>query len=324
MLKINLVIDGNYTLYRSVFILNKIKTLYGDLETLLLRDYNNISNVFQYDMIYFISDSKQNWRKTFYPEYKDGRKKDSEIDWKFVFETYDKFKENITHRNNCMVYTIDPFEGDDIMAHIINETNKDGYSNFIISNDGDMHQFLKFDIAENYINIMYNHKFNDEKIFVPKNHNIFFNHIEENLEQDIFDLNNDSEFVEHFERLKARCTVVEIDKEKSLFQKIVTGDKGDNILSVIKFDKKMRGIGKAGGETVWNMFKERYPNEIDFDSNEFVDNLVEILSIYKKNKELDFKEKVRKNIIFSRKLIRLESEYLPKGMLEILESNVNI
>jgi len=324
MLKINLVLDGNYLLYKSVFILDRLKTLYGDLETLLLRDYNNISNVFQYDMIYFVSDSRQSWRKTLYPEYKDGRKKDSKIDWEFVFDTYESFKENITTRNNCLVYTIDPFEGDDIMAHIINETNKDGYSNFIISNDGDMHQFLKYDIAENYINIMYNHKFNDEKLFTPKNYNIFFNHIEKNSEQDIFDLNNDSEFVEHFERLKARCNVIEVNKEESLFKKIVTGDKGDNILSVVKFDKTMRGIGKAGGETVWNMFKERYPNEINFDSDEFIENLVEILSIYKKNKDEDYKEKIRKNIIFSRKLTRLESKYLPKGMLETLKSSIII
>lgn len=322
MLKIQLIIDGNYLLYKSVFILDKLKTLYGDLETLLLRDYNNLSNAFQYDMIYFVSDSKQSWRKSLYPEYKDGRKKDSKIDWEFVFDTYDNFKENIKRRNNCMVYTIDPFEGDDIMAHIISETNKKGYCNFIISNDGDMHQFLKFDTKNDYINIMYNHRFNDERIFVPKNHNIFFNHIEENSEQDIFDLNSDSEFIEHFEKLKARCTVVEVNKEESLFKKIVTGDKGDNVLSVVKFDKTMRGIGKAGGDTVWNMFNERFPGEINFDTDEFVENLVEILSIYKKNKDKDYLEKVRKNIIFSRKLVRLDSKYLPKGMLKVLEEKV--
>lgn len=324
MLKPILVIDGNYLLYKSVFILKKLKTLYGDLETLLLKDYNKISNIFQYDKIYFVSDSRHSWRKSIYPEYKDGRKKDSDIDWEFVFETYEKFKENLTLRNNCEVYTIDSFEGDDIIAHIITESNKEGYSNVILSNDGDMHQFLDFNIANNYINIMYNHKFNDEKMFVPKNHNIFFEHIEKNCEQDIFNLNTDSEFVEYFERLKARCVTVEVDKEESLFKKIVTGDKGDNILSVIKFNKTMRGIGKAGGETVWNMFKERFPNVIDFDSDEFVDNLLEILSIYKKNKDVDYLEKVRKNISFSRKLVRLDSRYLPQGMLQVLESKINI
>lgn len=324
MLKTNLIIDGNYMLYRSVFILNKIRTLYGDLDTLLLKEYNNMSNIFEYDMIYFISDSKRNWRKLIYPQYKEKRKKDTNIDWGFVFDTYKSFKETITERNNCMVYTIDPFEGDDIMAHIISKTNKDGYSNLIISNDSDIHQFLNFDISKDYINLMYNHRFNDEKIFVPKNHNIFFNHIEENSEQDIFDLNNDQEFVSHFERLKTRCTVVEIDSDKSYFKKIVAGDKGDNILSIIKFNNSMRGIGNAGAETVWNMYKEKFPNKINFDSNIFIDNLTEIISIFKKNKDLDFKEKVKKNIYLSRKLTRLDSKYLPKGMKEILESKIVI
>lgn len=46
MINFNNVIDGNYFLYRAVFILHKLKTLYGDLETLLLNDFNNITNEF--------------------------------------------------------------------------------------------------------------------------------------------------------------------------------------------------------------------------------------------------------------------------------------
>lgn len=324
MLKINLIIDGNYTLMKSVFMLDRLRTLYGDLETLLLRDYNNISNVFQYDMIYFVSDSKTSWRKISYPEYKDGRKKDLKIDWNFVFETYESFKETITARNNCLVYTIDPFEGDDIIAHIITESNKEGYSNLIISNDADIHQFLKFSTADNWINIQYNHKFNDERLYVPKNYNLFFNHIEENSLQDIFDLNDDQEFVNHFDKLKNKCKLIEIDSEQSYFTKIVAGDKGDNIVSIAKFDNEMRGIGKAGAETIWKMYKEKYPDEINFDDDLFIENLTDILSIYKKNKDTDFRNKLKENIIFTRKLTRLDARYLPNGMKEILKNNIKI
>ena len=70
MINMNLILDGNYQLYRSVFILHKLKTLYGDLETLLLNDYNNITNAYPFNVIYFISDSKKSWRKMIYPEYK--------------------------------------------------------------------------------------------------------------------------------------------------------------------------------------------------------------------------------------------------------------
>ena len=119
MINLSLIVDGNYFLYRAVFILHRLKTLYGDLETLLLHDYNNLSNAFPFTKIYFVSDSKKSWRKSLYPEYKGKRKKDLDIDWEFVFETFEKFKDSIKGRHNCLLYQIDPFEGDEIgRAHV--------------------------------------------------------------------------------------------------------------------------------------------------------------------------------------------------------------
>lgn len=322
MLRTILCLDGNYLLFKSVFILDKLRTLYGDLETLLLKDYNNITNAFNYDMICFVSDSKTSWRKSIYKEYKDGRKRDKSIDWEFVYDTYEKFKNNIITRNNCLVYAIEPFEGDDLMAHIITKSNKDGFSNIIISNDADIHQFLKFNVADNYINVMYNHKFNDERFYVPKNYNIFLNHIAANSEQDIFDLNNDQEFLQHFDRLKSKCKLVEIDNEQAYFKKVVAGDRGDNILSIAKLNPQMRGIGKAGAEIIWNMYKEKHPSKIDFDTDDFVENLTDIISIYKKNKDSEFLDKLKENIIFTRRLTRLDQKYLPNGLINILENNI--
>ena len=320
---LNLIVDGNYMLYRSVFLLYRLKTLYGDLETLLLNDYNNMTNDYPFAIIYFISDSKKSWRKMLYADYKAGRKKDDNIDWDFVFDTFDKFKENIKSRHNCLTYQIDPFEGDDIIAHIVNESNKQGTSNFIISNDGDLHQLLKFSIPDNYINVMYNHKFNDDKIYVPENYQIFLNHLE-NMEVSIFDLTDDNDFVNFFEKIKQKSKVVPVNGEESYFKKIVAGDDGDNILSVVKFTKEIRGIGTAGSDVVWHMYKEKYPMIIDFDSDIFIERLTEILGIYRKNKEVDFKSKVIENIKKSRTITRLDARYLPKGLYENLLENIKI
>ena len=41
---------------------------------------------------------------------------------------------------------IDYAEGDDIIAYIVNENNKLGYSNVIIASDSDLHQLLRFDL----------------------------------------------------------------------------------------------------------------------------------------------------------------------------------
>lgn len=320
----SLVIDGNYLLYRAVFILHRLKTLYVDLETLLLNDYNNLTNAYPFHIIYFISDSKKSWRKAYYSEYKGKRKKEEKIDWEFVFDTFDKFKENISRRHNCLLYQIDPFEGDDLIAHIVKETNKEGGSNLILSNDGDLHQLLKFSTTDNYINMIYNHKFQDEKIYVPKNYSIFIKYIEDTTEGDIFDLNDDIDFINYFDKLTNKAKIVQINNEESYFKKLVSGDSGDNILSVVKFTKETKGIGDAGSDSVYTMYKQKFPDEIDFDSDDFIKNLCDILAIYKKNKEIDFKEKVLENIKLSRKLTRLDGKYLPEGMQQILFDNIKI
>lgn len=324
MIKLNLVLDANYLLYRSVFILHKLKTLYGDLETLMLNDYNNLVNAFPFSMVYIVSDSKKSWRKNIYPDYKSKRKKDSDIDWDFVFDAFDSFKEKAKNRHNCMLYQIDLFEGDDIVAHIVKETNKDGYSNMIVSNDGDLHQLLEFSTSNNYINMMYNHKFKDERLYVPYNYEIFLKYIQDNTTDDIFDMNDDIDFINYFDKITTKAKISNINKEKSYFKKIVSGDTGDNILSVVKISKETKGIAEAGSETVYAMYKDRYPNDIDFDNDEFIENLCEILSIYKKNKDIDFKEKVTENIKFSRLLTRLDNKYLPNGYYQILLDNIKI
>jgi len=324
MINLNLIVDGNYALYRAVFILHRLKTLYGDLETLLLNDYNNMTNAYPYTIVYFVSDSKKSWRKAYYSEYKGKRKKEEKIDWEFVFDTFDKFKENIKHRHNCLLYQIDPFEGDDIIAHIVKETNKEGSSNMILSNDGDLHQLLKFNTAENYINMIYNHKFQDERLFVPENYSIFLKYIEDTSVGDIFDMNNDIDFINYFDKLTSKAKIVSVNPEESYFKKVVSGDGGDNIMSVVKFTKETRGIGTAGSDTVWAMYKQKFPQEIDFDSDEFIKNLCDILSIYRKNKEFNFKEKVCENIKISRKLTRLDGKYLPDGYQQILFDNIKI
>jgi len=325
MIKINLIIDGNYLLYKSVFILHKMKSLYVDLETLLLKDYNNLTNEYPFKHIYFISDSKYNWRKKIYAEYKGKRKKDSDIDWEFVFDTFDKFKESIKNRHNCLLYQIEPFEGDDIIAHVVNKSNNEGYSNLVISNDGDIHQLLKYSTTDEYINMMYNHKFQDERLFVPINYNIFLKHIEDNTSGDIFNLDDENtEFINYFDKITYKAKITTINDEESYFKKLVSGDTGDNIMSVVKVTKDGRGIGDTGSQSVYDMFKIKYPNVIDFDSDTFIDELCDILSIYKKNKDVEFKEKVTENIIFSRKLTRLSSNYLPDDLEQVLLDNVKI
>ena len=113
-LKTNLIIDCNYLLYKSVFILKKTRSIEEDLGNLLRKDYDRISKAFSYTNLFVASDSGKSWRKTLKSDYKGTRKKDDTIDWSMVYREYDKFKTELKERPNCNVIEVDGMEGDDI------------------------------------------------------------------------------------------------------------------------------------------------------------------------------------------------------------------
>ena len=76
-MKVNIIIDGNYLLYKDVFILKKLRRIKQDLSELLMNDFKKLSKSFSFDNIYFVSDSREgNWRKMEYKEYIEFRKHD--------------------------------------------------------------------------------------------------------------------------------------------------------------------------------------------------------------------------------------------------------
>ena len=82
--------------------------------------------------------------------YKSTRKKDSDIDWNFVYETYSQFKKDV----KIKVFESQSTEGDDWISFLISESNSKFQSNMVISNDYDIKQLLKYDINNLYINFM--------------------------------------------------------------------------------------------------------------------------------------------------------------------------
>jgi len=331
MIKSNIIIDGNYLLHKNVFILKKLRAL-SDLQMLLERDYDKITRSFPFDNIYFVSDSREsNWRKQVYKEYKGKRKKDIDIDWDFVFETYDNFKEIIKTKRNNKLLEFPGLEGDDFIAHIITTSNKKGYSNILVASDGDLQQLLDYDINNNFINVQWNYRFSDERLYLPENYQLFLDSINNSESTDIFSLDNSSDFSNYIENLINRTKIKSIIKEQLLFEKIVQGDNSDNIPSIIKIkDGKLnpegRGIGETGAKSVYKLYKEIHPEAIDIHSDIFISRLMEVILYYKKikNAEQDMKDQIIKNIIFNRMLITLDSKYLPEHINENLNNHFDI
>ena len=323
MIKVNMCIDGSYLLYKCVFILRKTKSINMDLEDLLHIEFNKIIRSYDYNNIYFVSDLGASWRKEIFDAYKKGRKKDDKIDWENVYNIYDSFKDELNNRNNVSVYEFPKIEGDDIIAYVVNQSNKIGYSNVIVASDKDLHQLLKFDLNNNYINIMWNFKTSDERTYYPENYQIFFDSVENNREVDLFEENDyDVDFLNFLEGLAARTKSFEINNEEALFTKIVQGDNSDKIPSIFK--RGNRGIGEKGAEKIYKMYKDIYSEPVDFNSDDFLRKLVGVVAYDKKFDDNTEKKVVYLNAKDNRMLIKLDEIYMPSYLYGMIKNKVVI
>jgi len=321
-MKLNILLDGNYILNKSVFTLYKLRNLYTDLPIALEKEYNTLSNLFYFSKIYFISDSRGNWRKNYYSEYKGTRKKNENIDWNTVYEIYDKFKSDLNKKKNCDVLQINNLEGDDIIAYVVKETNKKGFSNMIISNDSDLFQLINYDIINKCINFMYNSKYSDERVYLPNLYNVFLENIEKDGDiNDLFIGNDDIDFIEFIKNMIINKNVNDIDYEMELFIKII-GHNKDNIKSI--YLKGNRGIGKIGGEKIYNFYKETYPDIIDFNSIDFKKRLIESIKYYKRIKDDIQDNDMKKRLNMNLKLVKLDKVSIPTNLYNKMQENILI
>jgi len=317
-MKCSLIIDGNYLLNKDVFILFGMKSLYSDLLNLLRKDLQTLIKKHSFDSVYFVADSKLRWRQQFYKEYKQNRSADESIDWSWVYTEYNKFKQEIKNMSNLHSHEIDWLEGDDLISYIVNENNKKGISNLIIAADGDIKQKVEFNLDLEYINIMYNYKFSDEITYWPNNYDIFIKEMYKTVGSTLFDMSDDTEFLTFLEDLEFKTKVKQVSPEEVLFCKLISGDKKDNVPSA--YIKNDRGIGDVGSLSIYRLYKETNDENIDFDSDIFINKLTELISYSKKITDQTVKDSIKENLIRNRKLKKLDENYLP---LELKEQMVN-
>lgn len=321
-MKINVIIDGSFLMYKNVFILQKIRRINQDLLELLENDLKKIRKSLPFDNIFFVSDSKEsNWRKILYKEYKGKRKKDDSIDWQSVYDIYNQFKDKVKKQRNIKFLELSGLEGDDFISYIIKEYNKKGYSNLIVASDRDLNQLLTHNIKEKWLNFQWNYKFNDERVYLPENYQLVINEISNNMNENLFDLNVDSEFVEYIENLVSRTKTKIVTSEEICVTKILQGDSGDNIPTCIKIkDGKVnpngRGIGESGAQKIYKLYKEIHPEKIDLDSDVFINNLADIIIFNKKIKDNTAKDVIINQLKFNRKMIFLDSKYMPESIYQ--------
>ena len=315
----DLIIDGNFVLSKLVFTLHKNNLLFGALHKSLENAINNYRKWYPFANVYFVSDSKEkSWRKQLTKAYKATRKKDSDIDWTFVYGAYDEFKQSM----NGLVKVLEAphVEGDDWIAYLCDKANKEGRSTIIVSNDYDIKQIVNYGMDPLYINIMTNEMYNKEKLFMPENYQTFISKVKNLPNDDIFNLNDNSEFLGLLDRFLNKYEIVEIDPIESLMIKIISGDQSDNIGSVwsqVKNGKK-RGIGSKGAKTIYDSYLLEF-GEINLKDPDLYENIADLICEKKKLSKTQI-ESIVENINDNVKLIDLRLENLPVEIIEKMEN----
>jgi len=317
-MKTNLIVDGNYLLNRLTFTLHKNNLLYGALTKSLENSISNYKRWYSFSNIYLVSDSKKrSWRKNIHDSYKLNRKKDSDIDWTFVFDTYSDFKNNI---NGIKVLEAPTIEGDDWISYLVEMSNNDNHSTLIVSNDYDIKQKLKYYLDPLVINIMANEIYNKQKVFLPDNYQIFINELKKLPNDDIFNLNNNKEFINLIDGFIEKYDINSVNWSESLFIKLVSGDKGDNIDSAwsqVKNGKK-RGIGDKGAKTIYDEYIKEFGN-IDWNDIDLYENIADLICEKKKLSKLQI-PKIASKLNYNSSIINLDLKKLPKDIIDIMEN----
>lgn len=143
-----LLFDLNHVAYRCLFSAQKdIKDIGWQYFKHIM--YNHIialARRFDADEIYLMVDSKENWRKKIYPEYKATRKEKREahddIDWNQFFNAFNEFVVETKKVFPFYVLQVKYMEADDIAGVIARELQHK--KKIVVTSDGDYLQLLKY------------------------------------------------------------------------------------------------------------------------------------------------------------------------------------
>lgn len=318
----DLIIDGNYILSKNTFTLHKNNLLFGALYKSLENTINNYRKWYPFANIYLVSDSKEkSWRKEVNTTYKATRKKDSDIDWGFVYDTYGDFKRSL--KGHTKVFESPHVEGDDWISFLTKRSNSEGRSVIIVSNDHDIKQIVNYNVDPMWINIMTNEIYNKQKLFMPKNYQILLSKVSKLSNDDIFALNDNTDFLGLLTKFTDKYEVHEVDSTESLVIKMISGDISDNIKSVWSVVKngKSRGIGAKGAKSIYDNYIMEF-GEVNLKDPDLYENIADLICDKKKLSKTTI-ESIVVSIKENVKLVDLRLDNLPKEIIDKMENAYN-
>lgn len=206
--------------------------------------------------VIFCKDSRS-WRKDLKierAEYKGSRVKNEKVDWGSFFDLMDEFGKFL-EMNGYIYSTAQGAEGDDLLWFWNEKLRNMGHNVVIYSGDKDSHQLVGCDSTWT---VCWNANSKNNKIFCSNNWKQ--DYLDKERETSIFNLDfaADGE-KEKMVNLSASSTLEFTDPIRLTFEKILTGDKGDDVPSVFSYEKtpgKIFKLTKAKAESIYESFKQ--------------------------------------------------------------------
>ena len=342
------VIDGNYFLFRTLYVIpsrSKKKGLLGTDEEVqsfvkkLATDFAYQIRLFEglIDRVVWTVDSRS-WRKDFYPEadYKGNRKQDSNINWDNFSKATSDFI-SILSKQGVIISKIDGAEGDDLMYAWNTESLANDKSVIMFTGDRDLVQLVDKSKNNNTHTILFSpaHK----KLYTYQGFSEWLDTEDvSETSDDVFDVLKVSVSPENQAKKllkdlvkKKKASIIEIDPEDFRFRKVLTGDAGDNVPPAYYYTSKNRryGISEKKATAIIAEFKEKHGHlsHMYLYNDEYVTDLAN-MTVRVMNAKHMSREQIISNIKSNVNLMVLAAESIPEGILDEMfksvESKLNL
>jgi len=336
------VIDGNYFLFRTLYVIPSRSKKKGLLSTdeevqsfvkKLATDFAYQIRLFEglIDRVVWTVDSRS-WRKDFYPEadYKGNRKQDSNINWDNFSKASSDFI-SILSKQGVIISKIDGAEGDDLMYAWNTESLANDKSVIMFTGDRDLVQLVDKSKNNNTHTILFSpaHK----KLYTYQGFSEWLDtdDVSENSD-DVFDVlkvsvspeNQAKKLIKELVK-KKKASIIEIDPEDFRFRKVLTGDAGDNVPPAYYYTSKNRryGISEKKATAIIAEFKEKHGHlsHMYLYNEEYVTDLANMVIRVMNAKHMS-REQIIANIKSNVNLMVLVAESIPEGILDEMFKSV--
>ena len=342
------VIDGNYFLFRTLYVIptrSKEKGLLGTEEDVqafvkkLATDFAYQIRLFEglIDKVVWTVDSRS-WRKDFYPEaeYKGNRKQNDSLNWENFSKATADFI-SILSKQGVIISKIDGAEGDDLMYAWNTECLANDKSVIMFTGDRDLVQLVDKSKSNHTHTILFSpaHK----KLYTYQGFSEWMDsQTEEEQSDDIFDVLKTSVSPENQAKkllkalvAKKKVSIIEVDPEDFRFRKVLTGDSGDNVLPAYYYKKGNRqyGISEKKATAIIAEFKEKHGHlsHMYLYNDEYITDLAN-MTVRVMNAKHMSREQIITNLKSNVNLMVLAAESIPDGILDEMfksvESKMNL